>query len=62
MEDNFTTHLFTIEKTSIQRIKINTEDLNNPINVADLIYIKEHSTQKQQNAYFFQEHMERLPR
>ena len=57
-----TTHLSTMEKTSTQRIRVNIEDLNNPINETEPIYIKEHSTQQQQNAFVFQGHMECLSR
>ena len=57
-----TTHLSTIERTNTQRIRVNTEDLNNPINVTEPIYIKEHSTQQQQNAFVFQGHVESLSR
>ena len=57
-----TTHLSTMEKTSTQRIRVNIEDLNSPINVIEPIYIKEHSTQQQRNALVFQGHVECLSR
>ena len=57
-----TTHLSTMERTNTQRIRVNIEDLNNPINVTEPIYIKEHSTQQQQNAFVFQGNVESLSR